>query len=320
MHPLLRNRRALTLAGALSAAVLWALTPPPARADGTVQNQISVYTGPNAEGYLQPLANAFGAALNSSFGYSAYIPRTSFHLSLETPVMGIFFEDEDRFFTATTESGFQPETAVEDAPTVVGPGQARVISGSGGASFAFPGGLDLNSFGLVVPQLRVSSLAGTEAVIRWLAYESGDADIGKIDLFGLGGRHSVSQYMGETPPLDLAVGVFWQSFKVGENDSGGDFVSSDALSLQLQASKRAPMGFLTFEPYAGVAWEKLDLDLAYDDTNGDPVGVAMEAGNDLRFTVGAGFNFVAGHLWADYSFADTSNFTFGLALGNVGRP
>jgi hypothetical protein len=39
----------------------------------------------------------------------------------------------------------------------------------------------------------------------------------------------------------------------------------------------------------------------------------------MRFTIGAGFNFVAGHLWADYNFADTDNFSFGLALGNVGH-
>jgi len=315
MHPRIRTSGALATALALSLS----LSAPALAGDGTVQNQISVYTGPNAEGYLQPLANAFGAALNSSFGYSAYIPASSFHISLETPVMGVFFEDADRTFQATTESGFQPTLKV-DAPTVVGDGSAVTVSGTGGATFAFPGGLNLNSFGLFVPQLRVSSLAGTEAVVRWLAYESGDADIGKIDLFGIGGRHSISQYMGEKPMLDLAVGVLWQSFKVGENSFGGDFVSSDALTVQVQASKRAPVGFMTLEPYAVMAYEKLNVDLAYDDGNGNPVDVSMEGENDIRFTLGAGLNFVAGQLFLDYSFANTNNFSFGLALGNLGRP
>ena len=315
MLPPFRTVGALVLGAALSP-----LLPSASLAgDGAVQNQISVYTGDNASGYLQPLANAFGAALNSSFGYSAYIPKSSFHISLEAPVMGVFFEDDERTFEATTESGFQPTTTA-DAPTVVGEGEAVTITGTGGATFSFPGGLDLNSFGLVVPQLRLSSLAGTEAVLRWIAYESGDADIGKIELFGIGGRHSLSQYMGASPMLDLAVGFLWQTFSVGENDFGDDFVSSDALSLQLQGSKRAPLGFVTFEPYATLAWEKLDLDLAYDDSNGDPVEVSMEGENDVRFTIGAGFNFVAGQVWADYSFANTNNFSFGLALGNVGRP
>jgi hypothetical protein len=305
----------------IAAAALLSFAPVSPRAeDGAVQNQISVYTGSNAQGYLQPLANAFGAALNSSYGYSAYIPPTSFHISLEAPVMGVFFEDTDRTFTATTESGFLPETEEGGAPTVVGPGEAVTVSGQGGAQFTFPGGLDLNSFGLVVPQLRVSSLAGTEAILRWVAYEQGDADIGKISLFGIGGRHSISQYMGETPMLDLAVGLMYQTFKVGENDRGGDFTSTTAFSAQVQASKRAPLGFMTLEPYAALAFENLDVDLDYDDGNGNPVAVSLEGENDVRFTIGAGLNFVAGHLFADYSFAATNNFSFGLALGNVGRP
>lgn len=287
--------------------------------DGAVQNQISVYSGANAVGYLQPLANAFGAALNSSFGYSAYIPATSFHLSLEAPVMGVFFEDDERTFEATTEAGFNP-TMKTQTPTVVGDGEAVTVTGNGGARFSFPGGLDLNSFGLVVPQLRVSSLMGTEAVVRWVSFDTGDTDIGEIDLFGIGGRHSLSQYMGPAPLVDLAVGALWQTFSVGENDFGNDFVSADALSIQLQASRRAPVGgFMTLEPYAGIAWEKLDIDLEYDDANGDPMRVSLEGENDVRFTVGAGLNFAAGQLWGDYSFANTNNFSFGLALGNVGR-
>jgi hypothetical protein len=129
-------------------------------ADGAVQNQISVYSGPNAVGYLQPLTNAFGAALNSAFGYSAYIPTSSFHLSIEAPVMGVYFEDTDRTFRAATEAGFQPSQHVT-APTVAGSGHAVTVTGAGGVSYSFPGGLDLNSFALVVPQLRMGSVAGT---------------------------------------------------------------------------------------------------------------------------------------------------------------
>jgi hypothetical protein len=316
MHPHSRTRGALWCLLATSLLVMPAAV---AADEGAIQNQISVYTGPNAEGYVQPLANAFGAALNSAFGYSAYIPKTSFHIGLELPVMGVFFEDEDKVFMATTEAGFQPSQTVE-APTVVGSGEATVITGTGGATFAFPGGLDLNSFGLVVPQIRVSSLAGTEAVVRWVAFDQGDADIGSVDLFGIGGRHSISQYMGETPPLDLAVGLLWQSFDLGDNDFGNSFASSSALSIQAQGSKRMPVGFATFEPYGVVAYESVDVDLEYADVDGNPTNVSLEGENTMRFTIGAGLNFVAGHVWADYSFANTNNFSFGLALGNVGRP
>jgi len=305
----------------IAALVASATAPGTTRADdGAVQNQISVYTGSNAHGYLQPLANAFGAALNSSYSYSAYIPPTSLHISLEVPVMGVFFEDTDRTFTATTESNFNPTTEVPNAPTVVGPGDAVTVTGSGGSQFSCPGGLDLNSFGLAVPQLRVSSFMGTEGILRWVAYDQADSDLGKISLFGIGGRHSISQYFGDKPMFDLAVGVMYQTFKIGENDRGGDFTSTTAFSMQAQVSKNLPVGFMTLVPYGGLAWEKLDVDLSYEDDNGAPVDVALEGDNDMRFTVGAGLNFVAGQLFADYSFASTNNFSFGLALGNVGRP
>jgi hypothetical protein len=282
---------------------------------------MSVYTGDNAVGYLQPLANALGATLNTGFGYSAYIPKTSFHLGLEVPVSGLFFEDADRTFSATPEQGFIPSSGESefDVPTVVGSGEAVVVDGTGGAQFAFPGGLDLNSFGLAVPQLRVSSLMGTEAVIRWVAFEQGDADIGKVDMFGIGARHSISQYFGDEPALDLAAGILYQTMELGKNDFGNPFVDSSALTIQGQASKRLPVGFATLEPYGIVAWERLDVDVEYEGPGDEPVNVSMEGENDVRFTIGAGFNFVAGQVWADYSFANTNNFSFGLALGNLGR-
>jgi hypothetical protein len=125
--------------------------------------------------------------------------------------------------------------------------------------------------------------------------------------------------MGATPPLDVAAGVMWQTLDVGTNDFGNPFTSSTALTVQLQGSKRMPVGFATFEPYGIVAYENLDVDVQYADENDQPVDVSVEGENSFRFTLGAGINFVAGQLWADYSFADTANFSFGLALGNLGR-
>ena len=287
-------------------------------ADGAVQNQISVYSGPNAIGYLQPLTNAFGATLNSAFGYSAYIPTSSFHLSIEAPMMGVYFEDPDRTFRAATEAGFQPAQHVT-APTVVGNGDAVTVTGAGGVSYSFPGGLDLNSFALVVPQLRMGSVAGTEALVRWIAFDRGDSDIGTISLFGIGARHSISQFMGEKPLLDIAVGALWQQFKVGKNFTGDDFCTSDALLLQLQAGKRAPVGTVIFEPYASVQWEKLEADITYDDPDGDVVRISTEAQNHWRFTLGAALDFAVGHLFLDYSFSNTDTFALCLAFGSLGH-
>lgn len=284
-------------------------------AGAQVQNQISIYTGDNATGYLQPLADAFGATLNDAFFYSAYIPPSGFRISLEVPVMGVIFEDKDKTFNATTEGGFMPQTT-RTVPTVVGDPKAVIVSGNT-TSFAFPGGLNVNSFGIATPQLRISSLRGTEAIVRWIAFDTGDVEFGDINLFGIGGRHNFSQYL-ESAPVDVSLGVMYQTFDLGENAFGEDFVSSTAFSVGAQGSKRFPVGFLTFEPFTSVSWDRFKMDVVYDDASGARQEVDFDAESSIKWQIGAGLNFVAGHLWGAYNFASTNSFSFGLALGNVG--
>ena len=99
-----------------------------------------------------------------------------------------------------TESGFTPDTP-HTAPTAVGSGNAVTVTGNGGAQFSYPGGLDLNSFGLIVPQLRVGSVFGTEALLRWIAYHQSESDVGKVDLFGIGARHITVSTSGLAPQI-----------------------------------------------------------------------------------------------------------------------
>jgi len=153
-----------------------------------IENQLKAYTGANATGYLKPLADAFGADLNDGLFNSAYVPTSGFHLNIELRMMSVIFGPDDETFIATTEGNFTPAQQVV-APTVVGPGDAKIVIGDGGTSFAFPGGFSLHSFALAVPQLRISSLGGTEALVRYFAINTGDVEIGDISLIGFGLRH-----------------------------------------------------------------------------------------------------------------------------------
>lgn len=288
-------------------------------ASAQLNDQLSAYTGENAEGYLDPLASAFGAALNDAFFYSAAIPTASLRISLEFPVMGVIFGDDDRTFSATTEGGFYPQTTTNKAPTIVGSGEAYEVSGDGGTSYAFPGGLDLNSFGLVVPQLRVGGILGTEAVIRWVGFDANtDSELGKISLFGLGLRHSISQYLPSLP-LELAAGFMWQTFSVGENDSGDDLISTDALTFGVQASKPVPAGLFTLEPFAGLAFDTFSMNVNYkSDITGDTIDVDFSRDNTVHLTLGAGLSLPVAHVHGAWNFASQNSFDFGLSLGNIG--
>jgi hypothetical protein len=289
-------------------------------ATAQVEDALSAYTGRNATGYVQPLADAFGAELNDAFYRTAYIPKTGVRVSLEVLVMGVMFGDDDRTFNATTEQGFIPETTVS-APTIVGDGKAVIVNGQGGTSFAFPGGFNLNSFGLAVPQIRISSFKGTEAVVRYIAFNTGDAELGDLSLYGLGARHSISQYFEEDFPVDIAAGFLWQSFSVGENEAGNDLISTSAFTAGVQGSKRLPAGFATFEPYTGLSIDTFKMDVEYQaDIDGSEADIDLdfERETSLHWTIGLSLNLVAAAIYGEYNVASQNSFSFGVAFGNLG--
>jgi hypothetical protein len=283
-------------------------------------DNLSVYSEKNATGYIQPLADAVGVDLNSGIFRSAHIPASGFHLSLEVPVMIAKFGDDDRTFTATTEEGFYPEQSVE-APTVAGPSDALIADGAGGTQFAFPGGLDLNSFALASPQLRVGSYRGTDLIFRFLAVDVGDDndELGSVSLFGLGVQHSISQYLEREIPVELAAGFFWQTYSIGKNESGSDLLSGTAFTLGVQASRRFGRRALYLEPYGGLSIDNHSLEVSYEsDTSGEPSDVTLDAGygTTYRLLIGATFRiyYLAGYI--DYNITTINTISFGITIGN----
>jgi hypothetical protein len=297
---MLRTRLAV---GATALLLGASVTAPRAQ---TLEDQLGAYTGANAEGYLNPLASAVGANLNSAIFNSAHIPESGFHFAFKLSVMGVMFGDDDRTFTATTEQGFIPETTTDKAPTVVGPGTGVTVPGSGGSTFTFPGGFDLSSFAIAVPQVDIGAIAGTEATFRFLAFDVGDFELGKVFLFGIGARHSLSRYFSALP-LDLAGAVYWQTFEIGD-----DLIKSNAISFGLQASKN--LGMLA--PYGGLSFDSFKMDVKYEDSAGSRIEYNFDSKNTMHLTLGLSANLLFTHAFAEYGVADQNNFAFGLAFGN----
>jgi hypothetical protein len=302
------------LAGMAMALILVLIAQPAA---AQVEDQLSSYTGVNAEGYLEPLNDAFGSTLNSGFFRSAYLPTSGFHVGIELLAMGLYFSDESRVFNATTEGAFSPQQTVP-APTIVGSGDAVIISGASNTSYAFPGGLNLNSFAMLAPQLRVSSLRGTEFIGRYARVNSGDAELGDVTLWGLGGRHNISQYMGEDFAVDVSVGGIYQKFTAGENKSGGDLIDSDFLSLGANVSKRLPAGFAVIEPYTALSYDSYKTTVEYESDLGGRTTVDFDRVNTAHWTVGLNLNLIYANVFAEYNLAKTSSFGVGFAVGALG--
>ena len=300
------SRTSLKKWAGLSALILLLASPVSAQ----LESQLSSYTGRNAPGYLKPLVDALGADLYAGLYHSARIPERGLEIALEMTFMSARFSEADKTFIAVTENGFQPEQSTE-ASTVVGPREAVYVDGDSGTRFAFPGGFDLRSFDFAVPQLRVGSLYGTEALVRFGLMYSGDADLGDFRLYGLGIRHSVSQYFNGLP-VDVAVGVAWQRFSLGKNERGGSLVSAQAWTVSLQTSRR----FSRLEPYVGVAYDDFGLDLSYQgDSTADRIEMSLESEDHFHMTAGLSVKMGFTTLNGEYNIGGQDAFALGLAVG-----
>ncbi len=275
-----------------------------------VDDSLEKLTSKNAKNYLQPLADAFGANLNSGFFYSARIPR--FGLSVRVGISAMIApipSDKKAFALQDEKVGdfwvIFPENA-PPVPTVFGKEQTVPIN-IDGSTFNAPGGIwDTDFFPMAVPQITVGSFLGTEAMVRYFKYNH--SDIGEIKLSGFGLRHSLSQYI-PLFPIHVALGIYRQTFTIG------DIVEARTMYYGLQASKK--LAIITF--YAGYGIESCKLDLNYTYVHGNqqefPIGFEFDSVNRTRINAGLAFDLLILKIYADYSMADQSVICVGTAIG-----
>jgi hypothetical protein len=270
-----------------------------------LEDYVSKYTSENGAGYMQPLADAFGANLNSGFYRGARFSTLGFHIYIGVETMVALIADDQKTFTAQTEDPFSPAKTAE-APTIFGSGQGAAVTGTGGTVFNFPGGLDIKKLPLAVPQVSVGSIFGTEATVRF-AKAKIDDNIGEVKLFGIGAQHSLSQYFKDFP-IDLAAGFLIQKFEVG------NIVEANTKYFGLQGS----LSRSVFTLYGGAGVESATLDIAYDYESGagtQRIAFDLEADNSFRFTAGVALNLLVFKLHADYNFGSQNVIAAGLGFG-----
>jgi len=276
-----------------------------------IGDNVSVYTSVNGSKYLQPLADAFGANLNSGFFHTAKIKKIGLSLEVGIKMMYAPIPASKKLFTAVEEEiGGITWTPVQGTKlaTVFGAEGKKEIQGQNGISFTSPGGaFDSDFFPLAVPQLTIGSIFGTELTIRYITYKL-DEEFGEIKLSGWGLRHNISQYIPFCP-LDIAVSYYNQSFELGDViDAGANFYG-------VQASKK----FSILTIYGGFGYEKSSLDISYSfekkDGTKTKVAFNLDGENRTRITAGFALDFWLLKIHADYNMAATNVISAGVGLG-----
>jgi hypothetical protein len=285
----------------------------PAGAHAQVEEILSSYTGANGIAYMEPLKEAVGNNLSNSLYISGFVPKSGLHARFDVNAMVVQFDDDERTFTGMAETFDAPGAIV---PTVIGDTEAVTVSdpNGSGAQFVFPGGFNVENFALAVPQLTIGSLYGTEATIRYVAVnlnsDDEDNELGDVEVFGIAGRHSISQYF-EGWPVDVAVMFAYQQLKMGEDD----LLDSQSQTYGAQASHR----FGVLEPYGGLAVESFDMDVHYTTDFGgvsEEVELDFERSTNMHLTAGLTARLGFFHVNGELNIASQTSFGMGIGVGN----
>ncbi len=280
-----------------------------AQSQGSLENALEQFSGEAAQGYMQPVADLFGANMNSGFYHSAQMSKWGFHLSFDIVAMTSMVGDDQKTYEAPTPAGFTP--AKFQTATIFG-GKGTEISDATIPGLRYKGSdgvFNTSSFPLAVPQLTIGYLYGTEFIARYVFIPKiGEEVIPESNLWGIGARHSVSQYLPSLP-LDLAVGIFYQSY------SAGDLIDFTGICYGVQASK----SFSILTVYGGLSAEQSTLKLHYVST--DPiipgvVDISLDGANTFRFTGGLSLSLGFAKIFADANFGSVTCFSGGIGFGN----
>lgn len=294
-----RIASSFVLAGLLAVALVH-----PAHAD--LQERLGALSGDNTKGYLSPLNSALASTMNAGVFQTGFVPQKGFDFSFGVHVMAVQFDDKDKTFS-TVADGTYPSVS---APTIVGSPDGVQVSGLGGLSATFPGGLDISQLELAVPEVRIGSVMGTRALVRYFAMNFDDNELKKIDLLGIGLQHSLNRYVHGLP-VDVAVGGFYQKFKIGDG-----LLDTKALHFNVTASRRYGKA-VQLEPYVGVGYDKFDMSAKYTDSAdaSNNISVDFDSKSNMHLTAGASLTLLILRINAEVFSAANTGAALGVTLG-----
>ncbi len=255
--------------------------------------------------FAQPFATSLGEGLNTGGFYTAQVPQL-FGLGLTVRYMYILIPSSQMTFTPTLPSGYKANT-----PTATFWGNKGAIYTGPNGYITYPNGINQSSVPFLMPQIT-ASLLGTEVLIRYLP----SIKIGgkNLNFFGIGIRHSISQYI-PLIPVDVAVQLLYNKLSVT------GIVDASSFAVNGEVSK-------SFDPltiYGGLQYETSNFDLSYtlkgDPNSGDPalrqtknISASVKGQDNFRLILGASLNLAVIVLNVDYNITSQPIICGGISL------
>lgn len=301
---------------------LLAVLPTVGLSQDDIGEQLKRMARVNAESYVSPLIAGWASGLNSGIYHSADL-HDVLGFDVQIKLTGARLTDADKKYKFKTPASIGAFTRGTDYPaeieanTIAGAKSTVEVrhSGTNALLMTIPGGLDLSTAPMIIPQLSVGLPFGIEVTGRFLPTTKLQS-YGKVSYTGFGIRHDIDQYI-PLLPVDIAVHFITQKFNY-EDGSGTKVLSASGTAYGVEASKK--LLFLTV--YGGFQLESSSFDVGpFDATIQTSAGSVTEkvqfnvkGKNSSRALVGVRVLLLFLNVHADYSFATVPMVTLGAGI------
>ena len=282
------------------------------------------------EAYFDPMAESFGAGLNSGW-YNTAKPHSlgGFDLTFTVntviiPNSGETFKIGDRFGNIFKSSNNESSTIFGNSSTTEMYYDPSSVSASDSIPFNMPGGFKTPAIPLPMIQAGIGLIKNTAIDIRYMPMLNVGDNI-KVNIFGIGVKHDLLQWIpgiGDAIPMSLSLQGGYTSLNSElklEIDNALQKVSlkTKATTINLVASKKLLMvtGYVGLGYNSATTTFTADADFDLDGLHFDEkVEVAFESNNNLRTNIGLRLNMTIVTIQADYTFSEYPTATLGLGV------
>ena len=276
------------------------------------------------EAYFTPMAESFGAGLNSGW-YNTAKPHSlgGFDLTFTLNTVIIPNSAENFKIGDAFENVFKSDE--NEASTIFGSSDATKMTYTNNNTgldidFIMPGGLKTPAIPLPMIQAGIGLIKNTAIDIRYMPMLNVGDNI-NVNLFGVGIKHDLLQWIpgiGDAIPMSLSLQAGYTSLntelKILEQEVS---LKTKATTINLVASKK----LLMVTGYVGLGYNSATTTFAADadfDLDGlkfdEKVEVTFESNNNLRTNIGLRLNMTIVTIQADYTFSEYPTATLGLGV------
>jgi hypothetical protein len=293
-------------------------------------NQISILNQDIAQGekfieaYFTPMAESFGAGLNSGW-YNTAKPHSLGGFDITFTLNTVLIPNTAETFNIKNAGGDIFTSNETEASTILGSSDKTTMSyynASTGISstFEMPGGFKIPAMPLPIMQAGIGLIKNTAIDIRFMPMLNVGDNI-NVNLFGVGLKHDILQWIpaiGDAAPMSLSLQWGYTNLNTDlEIYDQKISLNTKANTFNLVVSKK----LLLITGYAGIGYNSATTNFAADanfDLDGirfdEKVEIDFESNRNLRTNIGLRLNMSVVTIQADYTFAKYPTATLGVGV------